>query len=197
MAPVAASIFEIERFWSFARQASGSAGRVAPSADPSVFLARYHLLSKTFGGSLAGALGGVVMVIVVCTYAVEEADEESAKFLDFGRCYNRDRWFGFLATGSFIGTAIGGALGASLTGGRLGRISPLRSTDCSFRDGLRRALVGAAVGSIPAVAHHASGGDALDVLLVAPLFQGGGALIATWGCIAEPRLGPIGPPPIP
>ena len=185
-------IFEIERSPSLVAIAIGPSDPAEP-VDWTTYLARYQHVTKTLAGTALGAVGGALMVFVVC--GISE-DKEETEFLGQAACVNRDRWFGFVAAGSFLGTVLGGARGASTTGGRLGPISPLRTSNCTFRDGMRRSLIGAAIGSLPAVAMFASGSDALESSLVAPVFQGTGGLIATWSCIGEPRLGPIGQPPI-
>ena len=192
--PPAAGIFERERPWSFAEQAAQPGERSAPSTDLSQYLARYRLVTTTLTGTAAGALTGALAVFLVCT---SDDGDESSGFLDDGGCVNRDRWFGYVAGGALLGTVLGGARGASRTGGRFGRLSTLTSTDCSFREGLRRAFIGAAIGSAPAILHYATGGDGLSASLLAPLGQGPGALVALWGCIGEPRLGPTGVPPVP
>lgn len=193
-APIAASIFEIERPRSLVNLRV-PVEQLAPTTDLSLYLARYHLVTKTLAGTAAGALTGAALVFLTCSGADDQG--ESHEFLDTGGCLNRDRWFGFVAGGSFLGTILGGARGASLSGGTFGTLSPLRTSECSFREGLRRAFIGTVAGSIPMVVYFAGGGGAAESSLLAPLFQSGGAIVAIWGCIGEPRLGPIGPPPMP
>lgn len=185
-------LFELERPSSFVAIAVGTRDRGAPTMDWPTYLARYQHVKTTLSGAVVGAIAGAGMVFVVCGRA-----ENEGSFLGEASCINRDRWFGFVAGGSLIGTVIGGALGASSTGGILGPIGPLRASDCTFREGMRRSLIGAALGSLPAIAVFADGSGALESSFLAPVLQGGGALIATWSCFDAPRLGPIGQPPVP
>lgn len=190
-------IFEIERPHSFLEAAATSDNEGPIPRDWYTYFARYRLVDRTLAGSLAGAIGGMGSVVIVCLLAENSDDGTSELLAPFDRCLNRDRWFGFVVGGSLVGTVIGGARGASLPPGRFGALSPLRTSECSFRQGLRRALAGAVIGSVPSAVHYATGGDALSASLIAPVLQGTGAIIAIWGCIGEPRLGPSGVPPLP